>query len=119
MIKNSDVGYFIEADIEYPKHLHSLHSDLLFLPERMNINGRKKLACNLYDKKVHRVIKCNQRGWLKEYIDTNSELRKNARNDFEKDFFKLMNNAVFGKTMENVKKHWDIKLVNTDAERNK
>ena len=101
----SDVGYIIKADIEYPKDLQSLHSDLPFLPERMNVNRCKKLVCNLYDKKnyvghvrslkqalnhglvlksVHRVIKFNQRAWLKEYIEMNTELRKNTKNDFEK-----------------------------------
>ena len=138
--KNSDKGYILEVDVDYPSKLQNLHSDLPFLPERMVINNTKKLVCNLNDKKnyvvhinvlkqaldhglklrkVHRVIEFDQEAWLKEYIDVNTELRKEATNDFEKDFFRLMNNAVFGKTMENVRKNRDIKLVKTDKKSNK
>ena len=136
--ENSDKGYILEVDVEYPKDLHKLHSDLPFLPERMKINKCDKLVCNVRDKenyvihilalkqalnhglkltKVHSVIEFRQEYWLKPYIDMNTELRKNAKNDFEKDFFKLMNNSVFGKTMENVRNHRDIKLVTTDKRR--
>ena len=141
--KNSSKCYLLEVDVDYPSYpskLHKLHSDMPFLPERMKIDKTKKLVCNLHDKKkyvvhisilkqaldhgtklkkVHRVIEFNQKAWLKKYVDINTELRKKASNDFEKDFFKLMNNAVFGKTMENVRKHRDIKLVKTDCKRNK
>ena len=136
--EDSDKGYILEVDVKYPKNLHDLHSDLPFLPEGMKINKCSKLLCNLYDKnnvvhikslnqtldhrlilkKVHRVIHFNQKAWLKEYIDMNTELRKQAKNDFEKDVFKLMNNSVFGKAMENARKHRDIKLVTIFKRRN-
>ena len=121
--KNSDKGYILEVDVDYPSKLQKLHSDMPFLPERIKIDKTQKLVCKLNHglklKKVHRVIEFNQEAWLKKHIDMNTELRKKASNDFEKDFFKVMNNAVFGKTMENVRKHRDIKLVKTYHKRNK
>ena len=116
--ENSDEGYFIEVDIEYPKQLWSSHKDLPFLPERKIFEKVEKLVCSIEDKEkyvmhkralkqalnhglilkdVHRVIKFNQEAWLKPYIDMNTNLRTEAKNDFEKDFFKLVNNSFSGK----------------------
>ena len=138
--ENSNKGYVLEVDVNYPQELYDIHSDMPFLPERMVINETKKLVCNLHDKKkyvahvsvlkqalnhglklakVYRVIEFEQEAWLKKYIDFNTDLRMKASNEFEKGFFKLMNNAVLGKTMENVRKHRNIKLVRNDNKRNK
>ena len=134
--EENDEGYFLEVDVQYFKKLHELLNDLPFLPKRMKI---EKLVANLHDKteyfmhianlkqalnhglvfrKVHRLIKFNLNACLKPYIGINTDLRKKAKKNFEKSFFKFMNNSVFEKTMENVRKHRDIKLATTEIKRN-
>ena len=136
--ENSDCGTLLEVDIEYPKELAIKHKDLPFLPEKRKINKAIKLVTTTDDKekyivhivalkqalnhglklkRVHRVITFRQKAWMTPYIDMNTDLRKQAKTDFEKDFFKLMNNSVFGKTMENVKNHRDIKSIVTNGRR--
>ena len=130
----------LEVDLEYPRSLHDLHSDYPLAPERVEVNKVDKLIPNLRDKKkyvnhyenlkqylsiglkltdIHRGMKFKEDLWLEKYIALNNDLRTGAKNKFEKDFFKLMNNSVFGKTMENIRNRVDIKLVNNKKQAEK
>ena len=126
----------LEVDLEYPEPLHDKHNDYPFCPERVKCkNGVEKLIPNLRNKtkyiihyknliqclkagmklkKIHKGIKFIESDWMRPYIEMNTNLRTKAKNNFEKDFFKLMNNSVFGKTVENIRNRVDVKLVNTE-----
>ena len=126
----------LEVDLKYPENLHDPHNDYPLCPERVECKNKvEKLIPNLRDKKnyvihyknlmqcislgieltkIHRGIRFVESDFMKLYIDTNTNLRTQAKNNFEKDFFKLMNNSVFGKTMENIRNRVDVKLVNTE-----
>ena len=133
LMAKTDRGYLLEVDVNYPKELHDYHNNLPFMCEKIRINGVEKLVPNLYNKrkyvihikalhqalkhglvleKIHRVKEFKQSAWMMEYIEFITRLRTEATNDFEKDFYKLMNNSVFGKAMENIRRHRNIKLVN-------
>jgi hypothetical protein len=122
----------VEVDLEYPKELYDLHNEYPLAAERLMIGKVQKLVPNLMDKekyvvnhhtlkcyekhglvitKIHRGIKYKESPWMGTYINKNTELRAKATNDFERDFFKLMNNSVFGKTMENIRNRVNIKLL--------
>ena len=125
-------GYIFEVDLEYPTTLWETHNDYPLAPEKMNVNGVEKLICHFKPRKnyvvhyrnlrqylemgmritaVHRGISFYQSSSMEPYIRKNTELRKTAANSFEKDFFKLMNNSVFGKTIENIRKRQNIFLI--------
>ena len=130
----------LEVDLEYPKELHDFHSEYPLAPEKLQIDKVKKLVPNLCDKKgyvlhyenlklylrlglrltkIHRGITFAEEDFMKKYIDLNTELRTKGTTDFEKDFFKLMNNSVFGKTMENIRNKINVKLAINEKACNK
>lgn len=132
--KEGEVGYILECDFEYLDSLHEHHYDLpLLAKNEVPPNGKhQKLMLTLENKsryvahywvvqqaiqlglcltKIHRVIKFSQSCWLKPYIDSNTARRAASTTSFQKDFFKLMNNSIFGKTLENKRKHKNVKLV--------
>lgn len=142
--KTDDIGYILEVDLTYPKNQHDAHRDLPFLPEVITPPtthlANKKLIPHLGDRKryvvhylalkqalengikiekVHRVLKFHQSKWLEKYINFNTNLRREAKNPFEKDFYKLMCDAVFGKTMENIRNRINITLVSDKNKLNK
>lgn len=131
---NAKYGYIFEVDIEYPSNLHDLHNDYPFCSEHLNVGDstQKKLVLTLYNKtnyvihyrmlksaimhglkvkKIHKILRFEQSTWLSDYIMFNTNERIKCKTKFEKDLFKLMNNAIYGKSMENVRKRVDIKLI--------
>ena len=114
--EDRDARYLLEIDTDYPQELHESHRDLPFLSIKkekllttlenqqkyvVHIAALKQaLLHGLEFKKVHRVISFNQEAWLKPYIDKKYRIKKNAKNDLEKDFFKLINDADFGNTIQ-------------------
>ena len=127
-----NIPCILEVDLRYRDELHDLHNDYPLAPEQVKVNKVIKLIPNLNDKekyvvhseilklyeslgleigKIHRGLRFEESDWLKQYIEMNTTLRTRAKSEFEKNFFKLMNNSVFGKTMENIDKRVDVRLV--------
>ena len=133
IVDSEDLGCVLEVDLEYPAELHDFHNDFPLAPELMEVGGIHKLIPNLKDKekmildgrnlklflslgmklkKIRRGIGFREKAFMKPFIEWNTKLRTAARNDFEKELFKLASNSVYGKTMENVRNRINMKLVN-------
>ena len=133
LLDASTINYFLEVDAVFPRAVHEKMADFPFLPEPFIPPGSTtpKLVNHLGPRMryvlsyemfilarqhgvefpvIHRILQYNQAPWLKSYMDYNTEKRKNASTDFEKDYFKLMNNACFGKLLEDVTKYTDFEL---------
>ncbi len=130
----------LEVDLEYPTELHDKHNEYPLAPERLTIGKVEKLVPNLNNKiryvihhenlklylrlglrltKIHRGITFHESDFLQPYIQLNTDLRTTGTTEFEKDFYKLMNNSVFDKTMENVRNRINVKLVTNENALNK
>lgn len=160
-LKNdSEIGYFIECDLDYPSYLHESHNDFPLAPEKLKpdknelskyqvrmieflktfghrYSPTEKLLCTLKAKnnyvlhyrnlkfylnhglilkKIHRVLQFDQSRWLKPFIDLNTELRQKADNKFDQSFYKLIINSFFGKSIEQKRKHRDIRMALTEGQ---
>ena len=124
--KDTNQGFLFEVDLDYPRSLWKSHNDYPLAPEKVKIDKTEKLISSFLPKKhyvlqyleegmilkkVHQGIKFVQSPWMEPYIRKNTDLRKDAKNAFEKDFFKLMNNSVFGKTIENIRKRQSVEIM--------
>ena len=133
IVDSEDLGCVLEVDLEYPAELHDFHNDFPLAPELMEVGGIFKLIPNLKDKEkmvldgrnlklflslgmklknIRRGIGFKKEAFMKPFIEWNTKLRTAAKNDFEKELFKLASNAVYGKTMENVRNRINMRLVN-------
>ena len=140
--ENSNYGYILEVDIEYPNYLHELHSDFPFLPESRipplskgvpssvkkliltldtkeryithYVNLQQAMKAGLKLVKIHRILQFNQSKWLSTYINFNTNYRAQATTEFQKSYYKLANNCVFGRSMMNVRNRIDIRLVTSE-----
>ena len=148
---DSNIGYVLEVDLDYPAHLHHSHNCYPLAPEKQiitpeqlspycrtlnseatkvpkliqTLNPKKKYIVHYHNlilylrlglklTKIHRGVTFEQTAWMKDYIEFNTEMRKRATSNFDKDLFKLLNNAVFGKSMENVREYVDLKLISDE-----